>query len=60
MRLLKCLGAETRNFRSFRAEREGWLDGAWSFIGEERNRGRAGLKGGLGDWDLEAAGKVCE
>jgi len=21
---------------------------------------RAGLKGGLGDWDFEVAGKVCE
>lgn len=29
-------------------------------LGEREIRGRAGLKGGLGDWDLEAAGKVCE
>lgn len=60
MRLLECLGAETGNFRSLRAEKEGWLDGAWGLIGEERNRERAGLKGGPGDWDFEAAGKVCE
>ena len=41
MRLLECLGAETGNFRSLRAEKEGWLDGAWGLIGEERNRERA-------------------
>ena len=34
---------------TLRAEKEGWLDGAWGLIGGERNRETVGLKGGLGD-----------
>ena len=33
--MLEYLGAETGYFRSLRAEKESWLDGAWGLIGEE-------------------------